>query len=309
MSDHERSPLLEGQDAEPRPERPASQRSKTSNKSKHTDDLEESTPLLSRDIDHRGYGDSPRNDDAPSPAASSLRSLQNSVLGGKGNRLTRWTTIVAVTILCLIVITILGLGFAAPAVVEEYAKEAPVFEPTNLSIDSFTSSGVRARVQGKFAMDASRVHKKSVRDLGKAATWIASKVESKHSKVQVVLPEYDNLLLGTAEIPPLVVDIRNAHTTPLDFLVDLTAGDVQGIQRIGRDWIDGRLEKLRVQGLAEVPLKTGIFGLGTKTLSQDMIFQGASCLPANLKSRLINTFIRQRNSRYATVQHIEDQIS
>lgn len=272
MSENDRSPLLGNQSGTSG--RPASQRSNTSNKSKHTDGSAESTPLLSRDIDHRDYGDAPRNDGTPSLAASSLRSLQNGVLGGKGKRLTRWTTVLAVTILCLIVIAILGFGFATPAVVEQYAQQAPVFEPTNLSIDSFTSSGVKARVQGNFFMDASRVQKKSVRDLGKAATWIARKVESRHSKVEVVLPEYGNLRLGSADVPPLIVDIRNGHITHLDFLVDLTAGDVEGIQRIGKDWLDGRLDRLRVQGVAEVPLKSGIFGLGTQTLSEDMLFEG-----------------------------------
>ena len=276
MSDNDRSPLLGDEAAASRPGGPTSQKSKGSNLSKHTDGSAESTPLLSRDVDHRDYGDAPRDDGATSPAASSLRSLQHGVFGGKGERITRWTTVLAVTILCLIVIAILGFGFAAPAVVEEYAQQAPVFEPTNLSIDSFTSSGVTARIQGNFAMDASKVSKKSVRDLGKAATWVARKAESRHSKVEVVLPEYGNILLGSADVPPLVVDIRDGHVTHLDFLVELTAGDVEGIQRIGKDWLDGRLNRLRVQGKAEVPLKSGIFGLGTQTVSQDILFEGRS---------------------------------
>lgn len=278
MSDNnDRSPLLGEESATPRPERPerpASQRSKASKQSKHTDASAESTPLLSRDVEHRGYGDAPTDRGAPSPAASSLRSLQNGASGGKGKKLRRWTIVLVVTILCLIVTAILGFGFAAPAIVEQYAKQAPVFEPTNLSIDSFTSSGVTARIQGHFKLDASRVSKKSVRDLGKAATWIASKVESSHSKVEVFLPEYGNILLGTADVPRLVVDVRDGHITPLDFLVDLTAGDVEGIQRIGRDWLDGRLDRLRVRGMAEVPLKSGIFGLGTQRLSEDMVLEG-----------------------------------
>ncbi len=280
MSDNDRSPLLGEESAASRPERPASQRSKASKHSRHTDASAESTPLLSRDVEHRDYGDAPMNGGAPSPATSSLRSLQNGVSSGKGTKLRRWTIVLAVTILCLIVIAILAFGFAAPAIVEQYAKQAPVFEPTNLSIDSFTSSGVTARVQGSFKLDASRVRKKSVRDLGKAATWIASRVESRQSKVEVFLPEYGNILIGTADVPRLVVDVRDGHTTHLDFLVDLTAGDVEGIQRIGRDWLAGRLDRLRVQGIAEVPLKSGIFGLGTQRLSEDMVFEGEFMYPA-----------------------------
>ncbi|CAF9920679.1 MAG: hypothetical protein HETSPECPRED_004332 [Heterodermia speciosa] len=281
MSDNPKSPLPEEQNAkEPGAQRPASQhsnpsirskRSQHSERSRHSD---ESTPLLSRDIDHQGYGDTDRDAERPSPAASSLRSLQNGVFGGKGKRLTRWSTLIAVTILLIIIIVILGLGFAAPALVEEYAKEAIVFEPTNLSIESFTSSGLRARVQGDFTLDASRVHKKSVRDLGRAGTWIARAVESKSSKVEVVLPEYGNVLVGTADLPPIVVDIRNGHTNHLDFITDLNAGDVDGMRRIATDWLHGKLNRLSVKGTADVSLKSGIFSLGTQSLSESMVFMG-----------------------------------
>lgn len=274
MSEQEREPLLSEEGAGSDEERPSSQKSKASKGLKNSNPSPESTPLLSRDVDHRIYGDGPRSTEPPSNAASSLRSLQDGILGSKGRRLTRWTTVFAVTILCLAVIAILGLGFAAPAVVEQYAKDAAVFEPTNLSIDSFTSSGVRARVQGDFFLDASRVHKRSVRDLGRAGTWIARAAETKRSKVEVVLPEYENVVLGTADVPPVVVNIRNGHVTHLDFVTDLTAGDVDGIRRIAKDWLDGRLNQLRVQGKAHVGLKSGIFGFGTQTISKDMVFQG-----------------------------------
>ena len=129
-------------------------------------------------------------------------------------------------------------------------------------------------------MDASRVHKKSVRDLGRVGTGIARAAETKRSKVEVVLPEYGNVVLGTADVPPLVVDIRNGHVTHLDFVTDLTAGDVAGIRRIARDWLDGRLNHLRVQGKADVGLKSGIFGFGTQTITKDMVFKGIVSLPS-----------------------------
>ena len=282
MADNPKSPLLgDGSADEPTPQRPTSQHSnlstrsrvsKASGESRHSD---ESTPLLSRDIDQREYRDADGDEERPSPAASSLRSLQNGIFGGKGKGITRWTTVIAVIILLLIVFVILGLGFAAPAVVEEYSKEAIVFEPTNLSIDSFTSTGVRARIQGDFTLDASRVRKKSVRDLGRAGTWIARAVESKPSKVEVVLPEYGDILIGTADVPSIVVDVRNGHTTHLDFLTDLTAGDVDGIRRIAMDWLHGRLNRLSVRGTADVGLKSGIFSLGSQKLSEDMLFEGS----------------------------------
>lgn len=268
LSNHSEQPLLA---SKPSKRSIRSQRSNWSERSVHS---AESTPLLSRDVDQFDYGDGPtQRNDIASAAASSLRSLQN--LGsGKGKRGRRWPTIIALTLLCLIITVILGLGFAAPAVVEEYAKEAVVFEPTDLSIHSFTSSGVKARIQGDFTLDASRVHKKPVRDLGRFGTWIARAVEIKQSTVKVYLPEYGNVLLGTADVPRVVVDIRNGHTTHVDFLSDLVAGDIDGIRRIASDWFEGRLGQLRVQGIAEVGLKSGLFSLGTQKISQSLVLKG-----------------------------------
>lgn len=284
MSDNPSSPLLGNIDNErSRPESCTSQKSSNSKRSNDSEDSksslganrsvhsEESTPLLSRDIDYREYGDRPPpEDDQTSAAASSLKSIQDGP-SQKGGR--RWPTILALTLLCLVIITILVLGFVTPAVVQEYAKEAVIFEPTDLSIDSFTASGVKARVQGDFTLDASRVHKKPVRDLGRFGTWIVKAVESKRTKVKVYMPEYGDVLLGVADVPRIVVDVRNGHTTHVDFLSDLVAGDIDGIRRIASDWLDGRLGQLRVQGLADVELKSGIFNLGTQRISESVVFK------------------------------------
>jgi len=274
MSDNPTSPLLEAEASTS--ERPPSKKSNPSIRSKRSQRSScstESTPLLSREDGYGTYGEASANGVATSPAATSLRSLQ----GGpptKGRNSSRWPTIVALTTLSLVAATILSLGFAAPAIVEKYAKEALVFEPTNLSIDSFTATGVKARIQGNFTLDASRVHQKAVRDLGRFGTWIAKAVESKESQVTVYLPEYDDILLGTAIVPPIVVDVRDGHTTPIDFVANLEPGDVDGIRQIANDWLNGRLGRLRVQGKADVPLKSGLFNLGTQTISESLVFEG-----------------------------------
>ena len=163
-------------------------------------------------------------------------------------------------------------AFFAPSVVEQYAEQAIVFEPTSLSVDSFTSSGVRARIQGDFSLDASRVQKKSVRDLGRFGAWIARKAESKETDVEVSLPERGNVVLGTAHVPGIVVDVRNGHTTHVDFLSDLEPGSKDGIRALADDWIDGRLGQLRVLGKAEVAAKSGIFSLGKRAISREVVF-------------------------------------
>ena len=277
MSDNSASPLVgEAGVDQARPERPPSHKSKASTRSKHSNrskHSEESTPLLSENANHRNYGDAPTHDEFHAAPALSLKSLQDEG-GSKGKSARRWPTIIALTILGLVLILILCLGFAAPEIVEEYAREAIVFEPTDLSVDLFTSTGVRARIRGDFTLDGARVQKKSVRDLGRAGTWIARAVESKQSKIKVFLPEYGNLLLGTADVPPIVVDIRDGHTTHLDFLSDLAAGDLDGIRRMANDWLEGRVGDLTVKGVAEVPLKSGIFGLGTQSLAETITIKG-----------------------------------
>lgn len=278
MSDNPGAPLLGESDGRGHQQsRPKSQRSNASSRSNKSRgsanpsaNFEESTPLLSRDGDHQDYGDAP----AQSTAASSLRSLQGGSKKGKSSR--RWPTIIALTVMTVALLAILGLGFAAPEVAEQYAREAMVFQPTDLSIDSFTSSGVRARIRGDFTMDASRVHKKPVRDLGRAGTWIARAAESRNTKVEVYLPEYGDVLLGSADVPPIVVDIRNGHTTHLDFVSDLKAGDLDGIRRIANDWLDGRLGQLRVRANADVKIKSGIFSFGTQSFTESIVFKGLS---------------------------------
>ncbi|KAL9604995.1 MAG: hypothetical protein Q9219_000183 [cf. Caloplaca sp. 3 TL-2023] len=280
MSDDPSAPLLGEGGTKQKTSRPQSHRSTRSNASrtsrnskKPSADPQESTSLLSEDVNHRNYGDAPDRENAPSTAASTLRSLRDgSSKKGKNSRI--WPSIIALTILTIVLLAILGLGFAAPEVAEQYAKEAMTFEPTDLSIDSFTSSGVRARIQGDFRMDASKVHQKPVRDLGRVGTWIAKRVQSKPTTVEVYLPEYGDVLLGSADIPSITMDIRNGHTTHLDFVSELTAGDLGGIRRIANDWLDGSLGHLRVRGSADVSIKSGIFNFGTQTLSQEIVFKG-----------------------------------
>lgn len=242
--------------------------------SMHSRASQESTPLLSRqgDDERVSYNTTLPNGTS-SPAAASLQSIRDNLDGNpKGGR--RWATIISLSILSLLVIAILGLGFAAPAVVEEYAKEAIVVEPTSLSIDSFTTTGVRARIQGSVVLDGSRVQKKSVRDLGRAGTWIAKKIQSGKSEVKVYVPEYGNILLGTAKVPPITVDIRDGHYNHVNFLTDLEPGSLKGLRKIANDWLDGRLGSLAVKGIASVPLRSGIFKLGTQTFSQSMLLRG-----------------------------------
>jgi hypothetical protein len=167
-------------------------------------------------------------------------------------------------------------AFFVPAAVEEYAKQSLIIEPTNLSVQNFTSTGVTARIQAIFKMDGSRVKNDAVRKFGRFGTWIAREVETKPSTVEVYLPEYGNILLGKAELPRIAVDIRDGHHTVLDFFAILEPGNAEDIRRIANDWLEGRLDRIRIMGKASVDLKSGIIPLGTQTIAESMVFEGQS---------------------------------
>ena len=258
-------------------DRPTSKQSDLSSESR------ERTPLLSRAGTASEYGGVDLDEDLdenslliPSPATASLRSLQSGRGSVESKKSRRWPTVVAVTILGVGVIAIILGAFFAPAIVEEYAKESVVIEPQSLSINEITPTGVSARVQAIFRLDASKVKNKHVRNIGRFGTWVARKVESERSTVEVYLPEYGNILIGTAEVPPITVDIRNGHSTTVDFLADLKPGDMDAIRRMANDWLDGRLHRLRVSGKANVSLKSGLIHLGTQTIAESLVFEGQS---------------------------------
>ncbi|KAJ5747773.1 uncharacterized protein N7511_009469 [Penicillium nucicola] len=263
----ENRPLLDGQSSPPEryPDRASTEQQRPSYELST-----ESTPLLHRREDGLTvYGTEQRL--SRSPSVASRRSYEDGPT--KKPSYVRWPTVISLAILTACVLTILALAFAAPAVVKEYAQQAAVFNPTAVSIDSTTSDGIRARVQGDFVMDSGRVKNKAVRNLGRFATWIAREVETGPSDVEVYLPEYGNVLVGRAAVPSIKCSIRNGYHTHVDFLTDLEAGDIRGIHAIAIDWIEGRLGRLNVKGKATLHLKSGLIALGTQVLTDNIIFE------------------------------------
>ncbi|PYH95181.1 hypothetical protein BO71DRAFT_212456 [Aspergillus ellipticus CBS 707.79] len=282
MADEASRPLL---DEGPRP--PSTRRSSTSiGKASHHADQghhpyelsSESTPLLvHRDDDLLAYGGTdPRRQSSELPRDPSPdRSLK------KRQRGIRWP-IFCILITLSAVVAILIFAFIAPAAVKEYAKEATVFRPTNVSIESATADGLRARVQGDVILDAQRIEKKPVRNIGRFVTWIAREVETGQSEVDLYLPEYGNVQVGTVLLPSIKVNIQNGHVNHVDFLADLIADNIEGIRSVAVDWLDGRLKHLTVKGTATVQLKSGLLTLGQQMLTDTMTFKDGDfpALPA-----------------------------
>ena len=152
--------------------------------------------------------------------------------------------------------------------------QAADFRPTKLSLDGLTDHGAKVHIEGDFTMDASKVQKKSVRNIGRFGTWIAKEVESGETNVDVYLPEYGNVLIGTAKVPGVKVNIRNGHTTHVSLVATLQPASPDGIRNVANDWIDGRLGQIRVKGKATVPLKSGLINIGKQMVEQSMVFKG-----------------------------------
>lgn len=172
-------------------------------------------------------------------------------------------------------VAIIVVAFVAPAAVEEYAKEGAVLEPTSLSLESITTHGVRARIQANFRLDGSKVQSDHARRVGSIATWFVRTLGTDTTDVQVYLPDYDNVLIGSATIPPFTLRI-NGDNTAIDFVAELVPGQAEGIRMIANEWLEGRLHKLQVLGKADIKLRTGIIPLGTHLVSETLTVEGQS---------------------------------
>ena len=264
MSESERSPLLSAAG---------------SSKGANTRDAEESfesTPLLSSSTATPRY-DGERDDTHPGDAAfiASYATDITSVRSAKA-RSIRWPSVIAMIVLAFLALTVMISAFIVPSAVEEYAKQATVVEPTNLSLVSITSNGVRARIQANFRLDAQRVANEHVRRVGRAVTWLVGALGTEETRINVYLPEYNDILLGTAAVPSLSVSIVDGRNNAVDFVADLAPGDAEGIRMLANEWLEGRLNNIRVRGQADVQLKAGIIPLGTHSIAESLTLEGQS---------------------------------
>lgn len=255
---------------------PASERSPLlSEENGHQDRPEnsETAPLLADDQEHNNDAD--EHEEQPQRSSWTLwpRSKRSRCEPSRG---WRWPSIVAGIILVLLVVAVLLGGFLMPDAIKQYAENAAVLEPTSLSVESITSDGVQARIQANFRLDGVRVENVNARRIGKFATSMIRKLGTEETRVNVYLPHYNNSLLGSAIVPPLTIDIVDGHSTQMDFVTDLTPGDGETIRTIANNWLDGRLDQLKVTGSTSISLKSGIIPLGSHDVVESMVFEGQS---------------------------------
>lgn len=256
--------------------KPASTHSRNSARQRQEGDGDENTPLLSADVGSIEERNGAYRWRRPSSSSALLDSIHESIhsFGGAKTKGKKWSSVIALCVLSAAVVLIMLLGFMAPEIMEEYANEALVFEPDSLSVPEFTSYGARARIQGQLRVDGSRVRRKSVRDLGRFGTWIAREVKTGEADVEVYLPEYGNVVLGTAKVPSVKVRIRDGSVTPIDILADLRPGPPDGIRQLADEWMHGRLGQLRVRGKAHVSLQSGIIYIPKQEITKTILIDG-----------------------------------
>ncbi|KAK3490834.1 uncharacterized protein B0T23DRAFT_396919 [Neurospora hispaniola] len=245
-----------------------------------TDGALESTPLLSTS------NTTPRYDGRDNPDRASLVSAGASHSGDgvpparSTTKSTRWPSIIAALLLMGLATSIAIGAFFVPAAVEKYAKEAIVIEPTNLALESITTDGVRARIQANFRLDAQRVKNVHIRRVGQFTTWLAKELATEETRVKVYWIDHDNMLLGTAGLPPLTIAIANGHNTELDIVADLAPGDADTIRTIANQFLGGKMDTIRVRGITEITVKTRFnIPLGTHAVSETMEFEGKELPP------------------------------
>ncbi|KAM7200542.1 hypothetical protein V8F20_005273 [Naviculisporaceae sp. PSN 640] len=271
MSDSERSPLLA-------PE-PSKRSPKGKQRASHYDDPSETTPLLT------GSTATPRyegeNDGSGAADVASLASAASDAQSRKSNKAgSRRSSWIVGIILWLIVFAIIIFGFFLPPALEKYAKQAPVVEPTNLSLESITSNGVRARIQANFRLDGQRVRNEYLRGVGWFAGRVVRTLKTEETKVDVYLADFENELLGSAVLPSVTVSLAQGENTAVDLVAELIPGNAEGIRTIANEWFQGRLNSVRLRGTTNVQLKAaGFIPLGTHHVSEILVFE-AKKLPA-----------------------------
>ncbi|KAK0386556.1 hypothetical protein NLU13_6391 [Sarocladium strictum] len=190
----------------------------------------------------------------------------------------RWPSIIAMAILGLVVILVILIGFLVPPAIQEYAEQASIIEPTDLSIESITPEGVRARIQGNFRLDSTRVANQNTRRIGRLVGGIFRKLQSDNTTVYVSLPHYDDIIIGSADFPPVTLSIVEGHNTAVDVVAEFKPGASTHIRMLVNEWFAGKLDTVKLTGFADVTLKSGIFPVGTHRLVDSMVFE-ASGLP------------------------------
>ncbi|KAK9481305.1 hypothetical protein V1514DRAFT_300662 [Lipomyces japonicus] len=191
----------------------------------------------------------------------------------------KWPALIGVVAACCVLLSLLTVHAVSVNSPVLYAKQAINLNISSVSVLDLSSEGLHAHVQGEISFDSSRVKDRSTRILGRIATSIMRKAEVRDTFMIISKVDLNDGSkvdqLGRATVPNIVVDIRDNHVTPIDFISNVEdIADVEDIAKLVRDYLQGNLKEAIFRGDADLPLQSGILPLGTHHVAHDIKFQG-----------------------------------
>ncbi|OAA71185.1 hypothetical protein ISF_01736 [Cordyceps fumosorosea ARSEF 2679] len=236
----------------------------------------ESEPLLSGDRDTTttyGSQTAAATSEAASDVPSSPSSSSAPPLKPQQKSKRRWPSLVAMVLLGSVFITVIVLGFLVPPAVQTYIEKAVVLEPTGLSLDSISFTGIRARVQGNFRMEPARVEDPTARRIGRIAMRVMRSVAAEQTHIKLYVPGYGDAMVGSAVVPPIDLNLIDGQNTFIDVVTDMKLGDNASIKKIVNDWLTGKISELEVKTATALQLKSGFIPLGTHDVVESMVLE------------------------------------
>ncbi|KAK9454255.1 hypothetical protein V1511DRAFT_420903 [Dipodascopsis uninucleata] len=189
----------------------------------------------------------------------------------------KWPAITALVLGFITLITVLAVQIVEVNAPATYVRQALNLNITSISVEDLSREGVKSRVQGEISFDSSKVDDSLTRNLGRFATSIMRKAEVKETYLYIarVESESNRKVIGRASIPNIVVDIRDKHVTPIDFVSNVEdIASVQEIAKLVEQYLQGHLQGALFRGDADITIRSGILPLGTHHVSHEVKLTG-----------------------------------
>ncbi|KAK9346456.1 hypothetical protein V1522DRAFT_404478 [Lipomyces starkeyi] len=190
----------------------------------------------------------------------------------------KWPVIIGTLIALCLCISLFTAHLAKIKAPELYAKQALNLNVSSVSVENLSSEGLQAHVIGEVSFDSSRVKDRPTRIFGRIATSIMRKAEIEDTYLFISHVDENGKLhvVGRASVPNIVVDIRDNHVTPIDFIS--TVEDIASAEEIAKlvqEYLQGKLQNAVFRGDSDLPLRSGILPLGTHHVSHDVKLEAA----------------------------------
>ncbi|KAK9375374.1 uncharacterized protein V1513DRAFT_442730 [Lipomyces chichibuensis] len=188
----------------------------------------------------------------------------------------KWPLIIGTLIALCLCISLFAAHLVQINAPELYAKQALNLNISSVSVENLSTEGLQAHVIGEVSFDSSRVKDGPTRIFGRIATTIMRKAEIADTFVLISHGEGNRRhIVGRASVPNIVVDIRDNHVTPIDFISTVEdIASAQDIARLVQEYLQGKLQNAVFRGDSDLPLRSGILPLGTHHVSHEVKLQG-----------------------------------